>query len=59
VYSAGDLVLFDGYSKLGLVLQVQLDSLKVLLENNKTSFVKLAHIQRRVLVETRGVNGRV
>lgn len=29
------------------------------MENNKTEFVKLAHIQRRVLVETRGVNGRV
>lgn len=34
VYSAGDLVIFDGHQKLGLVLQVQPDSLKVLLESN-------------------------
>jgi hypothetical protein len=37
-------VLFDGYSKLGLVLQVQLDNLKVLLENNQVAVVKLAHV---------------
>ena len=51
-------MLFDGYSKLGLVLQVQLDNLKVLLENNQVAVVKLAHVQKRVAIETRGVSGR-
>jgi len=32
--------------------------LKVLLTNNQTTFVKLAHIQKRLALETRGVNGR-
>jgi hypothetical protein len=52
------LVLFDGYSKIGLVLQMQPENLKVLLQNNQTTFVKLAHVQKRIALETKGVSGR-
>lgn len=58
VFSAGDLVLFDGHNSLGLVLQVQPDSLLVLDANNTTSHVKLSHISKKIAIETRGVSGK-
>ena len=59
VYSAGDLVVFNGHSEVGLVLQVQHDCLKVLNENNTVRTVHLAHVQKRIAFETKGISGRI
>jgi transcription elongation factor len=59
VYSVGDLVVFNNHTEVGLVLSVEHDCLKVLLENNTTSVVRLSFVQKKIAFETKGVNGRV
>lgn len=58
VFSAGDLALLDGHQRSALVLQVQPDSLKVLFDTNKTGLVKLSEVNKKINVETRGVNNK-
>ena len=58
VFTAGDMVLFDNYSTLGLVLQVHTDSLKVLTQNNTTQMIKLNQVSKKFDIETRGISGK-
>lgn len=58
VYNAGDMVLFDNFSSVGLVLQVHTDSLKVLTDANQTQLIKLGQVSKKFEIETRGVSGR-
>ena len=58
VFNAGDMVLFDNYSTLGLILQVHLDSLKVLTQSNITEIVKLSAVSKKFDIETRGISGK-
>lgn len=50
--------MFDNFNNLGMVLQVQPDSVYVLDTNNQTSYVKLSHVCKKIAIETRGVSGR-
>lgn len=43
-YLPGDFIQFDNHLQYAIVLQVQPDALKVLLENNKTDLLKIAQI---------------
>ena len=58
VYNVGDLVLFDNLQSFGFILQIQPDSLKVLLPSNTTQMLKLAHVSRKIAFETRGISGK-
>jgi hypothetical protein len=49
---------FNNHSEFGIVLQVQADCLKVLLDNNHTQMVKLAYVQKKIAFETKGVSGK-
>lgn len=51
-------MLFENYQSLGLVLQVQSDTLKVLTDQNRIQMVKLSHISKRLAFETKGVGKR-
>ena len=55
LYSPGDLILFENYQSLGLVLQVQPDTLKVLTDQNRIEMVRRSQISKRIAFETRGV----
>lgn len=44
IFNAGDLVVFDNHENVGLVLQVQPDSVKVLNMANKVQMVKLNQV---------------
>ena len=56
VYSAGELILFDNYRKVGLVLEVNPESLRVLDEANRFVHVRTQEVSRKVIVNTRSAN---
>ena len=57
-YSPGDLVILEQHSSVGLILQLQFGSLKVLTDRNKIEMVKISQVAKRIAFETRGVSGR-
>lgn len=50
------MVLYDGHAYLGLVLQVQPDSLKVLTTDNCCKIIKLSQVSKKIAVETKGIS---
>lgn len=56
VYSAGELILFDNYRKVGLVLEVNPESLRVLDEANRFVHVRIQEVSRKVVVNPRSAN---
>lgn len=48
-YQAGELILYDNYKKLGLVIQTSVDTVSVLTEQNQFQVVPLLEISRKVM----------
>jgi hypothetical protein len=55
-YSAGELIMFANYRKLGLVIETAVDSLKVLDEQNKLVNVKVLEVCRKINMNPKNVN---
>lgn len=47
-YFAGDLILYENYSKLGIVIQTSPESLKVLTTQNKFENIKINDVTRKI-----------
>lgn len=47
-YYAGELILYDNYVKLGLILQTSPESLKILTAQNKFENVKINNVSRKI-----------
>lgn len=47
-YQAGELIMFENYKKLGLIIQTNPDSLKVLNEQNHFETVKIQDVRRKI-----------
>ena len=56
VYSAGELILFDNYRKVGLVLESNPECLRVLDETNRSVHVRTLEVSRKVVVNPRSAN---
>ena len=55
-YQAGEMILFDNYRRVAIILEVSPENLKVLDQDNKILFVRSQEVSRKVVLQARNAN---